>query len=98
MNDNDNDNRPEVTDALLGQLCDSHHLLMQQRDTYERAVQRAMQAVRRIDFESGPRVCLPLKVEDALRPVVDAVVQATLDDLERRRRFSSEAADILRYF
>jgi hypothetical protein len=25
-------------------------------------------------------------------------VQATLDDLERRRRFSSEAADILRYF
>ena len=94
----DNDNRPEVSDALLGQLCESHNLLMQQRDAYEWAVQVAMQAVRRIDFETGPRVSLALKVEDALRPVVEAVVQATLDDLERRRRLSPKAADILRYF
>lgn len=84
----------KTPEDVVRQIVVSHELLREQLDNLNIAIGRAMQDVRRIDYD-GPRIALHTKVEDAMRPLVDAVVQASLDELRRARKLSPAAIERL---
>lgn len=84
----------KTPEDIVRQIVVSHGLLHEQVESLNMAIARAMQDVRRIDYD-GPRIALAAKVEDALRPIVDAVVETSLDEIRRMHKLSPAAIERL---